>query len=126
MFTALSPESSGEWFAHLNVQGSSQSQGPIEFLDVMLSLEEVQGNSGCRMATSVRLYRHVSTVPHISARTFTKSGIHAVGVRRRLILILLFISWHFFILFLQQKHLHKIINNFERAETQNEHKLTSS
>jgi len=57
MFTALSPEGAGEWFAHLNVQGSSQSQWPIEFLAVMLCLEEVQGNSGCRMATSVRLYR---------------------------------------------------------------------
>jgi hypothetical protein len=51
----------------------------------LLSLEEVQRNSSCRMATSVRLYRHVSTLPHISARTFTKSGIYAVGVRHRLV-----------------------------------------
>jgi hypothetical protein len=85
MLTALSPEGSRQWFAHLNVQGSSQSQRPIEFLAFMISLEEVQGNSGCRKATSVRLYRNVSTVLHILARTFTKSGIYVVGVRHRFV-----------------------------------------
>jgi len=83
MFTASSPEGAGEWFAHLNFQRSSQSQWPIEFLVIMLCLEEMQGNSGCRMTRSVRLYRHVSTLPLISTRTFTKSGIYAVGERHR-------------------------------------------
>ena len=81
-----SPECAGEWLAHRNVQGSSQSLWPIEFLAFMLRLKEVQCNSGCRMATSVSLYRHVSTLPHISASTFTKSGIYAVGVRHRFVI----------------------------------------
>jgi hypothetical protein len=90
MFNALSPACAGKWFAHLSFHGSSQSLSEptewlIKFLAFMLSLEEVQGNSGCRMATSVRLYRHVSTFPHISARTFTKSGNYAVGVRHKFV-----------------------------------------
>jgi len=85
MLTASSPEGAGEWFAHLNFQGSSQSQWPIEFIAIMLYLEEMQGNSGCRVARSVRPYRHVSTLPHISARTFMKSGIYAVGERHRFV-----------------------------------------